>query len=93
MLDLLALSDRIRNGGDTDLYRGILALDPRFPKTQEVSDTFMHVARVVMRLYPHRVQTQLVTSYDARIIVMEFCDQPATSRTDVLLVLGFIPLD
>ncbi len=90
MLSLMALADRIRGGADSDLYRGVRDLDRRFSAAAEVSDTFMRLAEVILKLYPGRTQTLLQTSYDARIIVMDFCDHPQTSRNDVLCVLSVL---
>jgi hypothetical protein len=88
MLSLAPLADRIRMGADPDLYLGIRGLDRRFPVTPEVSDAFMRVAEVILRMYPDRTRTTLQTSYDARIIAMEFCGNPKTRPDDVLRVLS-----
>ena len=71
-----------------DLYWGIRLLDQRFPVHRDVSVIFDRLARAISNLYPERVRTQIVTTYDARIAVMEFNDNPRTTLQDVLWVLS-----
>jgi len=87
MIDIAVLREQIQNGGDSDLYRGILKLDPNFRKGREINTVFLDVAKTVVELFPDRIETDLVTSYDARIILMECSQHSATTRDDILSVL------
>ena len=84
MVDLRILAAQIRHGGDADLYRGIRALDRRFPVTEDVSEAFMRIGRSISRLYPNRVVEPIQNPYDARIVAMEFCGHPDTTRSDII---------
>ncbi len=67
-----------------DLYRAVVELGPGSP-TDAVFDL---LARRVIDLYPDRVRCDLKNPYDARIIIMEFNDAPATVHSDVLGILA-----
>lgn len=84
MVDLRLMADRIRQGGDADLYRGVRSLDPRFPVTEAVSEAFMRIGESIHRLYPQRVTEPIQNPYDARIVAIEFCGHPDTTRSDIL---------
>jgi hypothetical protein len=88
-LDLRLLRTKIRNGGDSDLHRGIRALDPRVPVRPEIQAMMMWTAETIRTLFPGRVTEPLRHATDASIIVMAFCENPATTREDILRVLDF----
>lgn len=67
---------------ECDLYRAILGLGPMFP----IDAVFDFVARRIVELYPDRVHCRLDSPYDARIMVIEFNDDPATSQANLLRV-------
>ena len=74
-----------------DLYWGVRSLDSRFPVPAEMSAIFDSLARRIADLFPQRVQTDIETTYDARIVVFEFNDHPDTTQADVLRIL--LPAD
>jgi hypothetical protein len=86
-LDLRLLRTQISNGGDSDLYRGIRALDPRVPLRPEIQAILMWTAETICTLFPGRVPEPLRHATDASIIVMQFCDDVRTTREDILCVL------
>jgi hypothetical protein len=88
-VDLRLFRARIRHGGDPDLYRGIRALDPRVPIRPEIRSLLMWSAESIRTLFPGRVPEPLRHAVDASILVQEFCENPATSREDILRVLDF----
>jgi len=71
-----------------DLYVAVRALDSRFPVHADVSAIFDSLARRIVNLFPRRVHTEIETTYDARIVVIEFNDHPDTTHADVLKVLA-----
>ncbi len=87
MIDLQPLAEQIRKGAPPDLYWGIRRLDHRFPVPDDVSQTFFKVALCVRRLFPSRVTDPIVNSFDARVVVIDFCHHHETTRDDVLRVL------
>lgn len=72
-----------------DLYGAVRSLDRRLPVAAEISEIFEMLARTIVDLYPERIQTEILTAYDARIAVFEFNDHADTTQADVLrIVLG-----
>src|SRR5215217_8459295 len=71
-----------------DLYWGVRSLDRRFPVPAEMSVVFDRLARRVSDLYPERVQTEILTTYDGRIVIFEFNDHPHTTHAEVLRVVA-----
>ena len=74
-----------------DLYWGVRSLDSRFPVPAEMSAIFDMLARTITDLYPDRVQTEMLSPYDSRIMLFEFNDHPDTTQADVLRIL--LPAD
>lgn len=70
-----------------DLYAAIRSLESRFPVLAEMSAIFDRLARTVADLYPDRVQTEMQSPYDSRIVLFEFNDAPGTTQLDVMSVL------
>jgi hypothetical protein len=70
-----------------DLYAAVRSVDSRFPVHSDVSAIFDSLARRIADLFPQRVQTDIETTYDARIVVFEFNDHPDTTQADVLRIL------
>jgi hypothetical protein len=70
-----------------DLYEAVRSLDSRFPVPGEMSAIFNLLARRIVYLFPQRVQTDVETTYDARIVLFEFNDHPDTTQVDVLQIL------
>lgn len=72
-----------------DLYGAVRSLDRRIPVATEISEMFEMLARTIVDLYPERIQTEILSAYDARIAVLEFNDHPNSTHADVLrVVLG-----
>jgi hypothetical protein len=70
-----------------DIYDAVRSLDSQFPVAAELSIIFDAIARTIADLYPERVRTEMLTPYDARIVIFEFNDHPLTTQADVLHVL------
>lgn len=86
MLDLQALRQDIN--GKPDLYRGLRKQLPfPVPMNPESNQIFFQVANTIARLFPKRINTPIQNSYDARIVIIEFCGDPRTSRNDILRVI------
>jgi hypothetical protein len=73
-----------------DLYRAVRSLDNRLPVPAEMSEIFAALARRIIELYPERVQTKVLSAYDARIALMEFNDHPDTTQADALSVVRIV---
>jgi hypothetical protein len=70
-----------------DLYAAVRSPDSRVPLPAEMSAIFDMLARTIVDLFPQRVQIEIVTTYDARIVAIEFNDHPATTQEDVLKIV------
>jgi hypothetical protein len=49
-----------------------------------MSPIFDRLARKIADLFPERVQTEILTTYDGRIVIFEFNDHPDTTHDEVL---------
>ena len=67
-----------------DLYWAVRSLDSRFPVPDDISAIFDRLARSTAHLYPERVQTEILSTYDARIVLFEFNDHGNTTQADIL---------
>jgi hypothetical protein len=79
---------RVGSPPHLDLYATVRSLDGRFPVPAEMSAIFNSLARRIVGLFPQRVQTEMLSPYDSRIVLFEFNDHPATTRADVMRVLA-----
>ena len=70
-----------------DLYGAVRSLDNRIPVPAEMSEIFDALSQTIGYLYPERVQSAIVSKYDARIAIFEFNDHPETTQMDVLKVV------
>ena len=70
-----------------DIYEAVQSLDTQFPVSAEIPAIFDAIAQTIVDLYPERVRTEMLSPYDARIVLFEFNDHPLTTQANVLRVL------